>query len=71
MSERNTAVIATSLGPMTAEQIVDHLTYVSYRVNRDAAPHITPEAWAKAGFPNVPEMEARYQADLALRKAAS
>lgn len=41
-------------------KIIDHLTYCSYRHNRNISPNVTPEQW-KSIFFNVDEMEARYQ----------
>jgi len=40
--------------------VIDELTYRSYRFNRDSSPDVTPEKWGLV-FGNVPEMEARYQ----------
>lgn len=54
---------------MTAQEIVDELTYINYAHNRQIAPSLTPESFAKAGFPSVPAMEARYQRELADRYA--
>ena len=51
------------------QPIVDELTYVNYACNRDAAPHVAPEQWARCGYPNVPAMEARYQAEQAITRA--
>lgn len=51
------------------QPIVDQLTYINYACNRDASPHITPEQWAKCGYPNVRAMEAQYQAEKAITKA--
>lgn len=46
--------------PLTLDDLVDSLTYISYATQRDLAPHITPETWAKY-FDNAEAMEARYQ----------
>ena len=62
-------MIPTSQGPMSAESIVDYLTYANYRHNRTISPHITPEQWAKCGYPNVTAMEAKYQAEIAINAA--
>jgi hypothetical protein len=45
---------------MTARDLVDDLTFAAYAHNRDIAPHVTPERWAKV-FPNAAAMEERYQ----------
>lgn len=63
--------IPTNRGPMTANAIIADLTYINYAHNRDAAPHITPEGWKKVYGPEVDAMEARYQAERAIAKAAS
>ena len=62
--------IPTNHGPMSAESIVDYLTYSNYRHNRNLSPHITPEQWAKCGYPNVTAMEAKYQTEIAITNAA-
>ena len=46
------------------------LLYAGYVANREAAPHITLSAW-KAVYPLVDEMEAKYQAEKAIEKAAA
>jgi hypothetical protein len=61
-------MIPTSQGPMSAEGIVDYLTYVNYRANRGYAPHITPAQWKKLYGPSTDAMEARYQAEIAIEK---
>lgn len=48
--------------------------YISYREQRTRFPHVTPERWA-AGFretfkPRIEQLEARYQAELELQRAA-
>lgn len=50
------------------DELVESLIYLNYAHNRELAPHIAPESWAKI-FPDGPALEARYQAELALRKA--
>jgi hypothetical protein len=47
---------------------IDRLTYINYASNRDFAPEVSPERWGRI-FPNVPEMEAMYQAEKAINKA--
>ena len=42
------------------ENLISELTYISYATNRDNAPQITPERWAKI-YSNVATMEIRYQ----------
>jgi hypothetical protein len=56
-------VIPTNRGPMTADQIIEHLVYVSYAHNRDLG--LSPEAFKRARFENVDALEARYQAERA------
>jgi hypothetical protein len=45
---------------MTTTQIIDELTYINYKANRERRPDITPEKWAKI-YPNVKLMEIRFQ----------
>ena len=47
---------------MTAGQLVDALTYASYKFNRMRSPEITPERWAKI-YPQAEHLEAHYQAE--------
>lgn len=49
-------------GLKTPDALIAELIYASYALHRDTEPHISPEAWAKV-LPNVPAMEARYQAE--------
>ena len=42
------------------KDMLDHLLYACYKHNRENAPEISPESWAKV-LPNVPEMERRFQ----------
>lgn len=63
-------MIDTTKGKMTARSIVDELTYINYKANRGYSPRVTPQEWAKI-YANVHAMEARYQTELALAKAAS
>jgi len=58
----------TTDGPMFPPALVDSLTFISYACNRGLRPDITPERWATV-YPNVPAMEAKLQADLAIGKA--
>lgn len=67
--EPSVAVIPTSKGQMSAEQIVDELTYSSYRYNRSA--HGMSAESGMKWYPNGEQMEARYQAELAIAKAAA
>lgn len=60
--------LPTNKGPMTIDQLVDHLTYVNYACNRDRSPEITAEQWAGI-FSNAAAMEVRYQAEKAINKA--
>lgn len=54
---------------MSADGIVDYLTYVNYRANRGYSPHITSEQWKKLYGPSTDAMEARYQAEITIEKA--
>ncbi len=63
-------VIPTSQGPMSAEGIVDFLTYANYRHNRQVSPHITPKEWAVI-YPGADKLEARYQSEIAIEKASA
>lgn len=63
-------MIPTDRGLQHIGSIIDELTYVNYACNRDAAPHITPERWAPH-YPNATVLEARYQAEKAISKAAA
>lgn len=56
--------IPTNHGPMTPTDIVEYLTYCSYKANR---PALKPEDLEKY-FPNTAAMEERYQREL--REAA-
>ena len=49
--------------PMKAVELLDELTYMNYKYNRQRTPEITPEQWGKI-YRNVEALEARYQADL-------
>lgn len=62
--------IPTNRGPMTPKAVMDELTYSCYASERRRSPHIGPAAWARY-LPNVPAMEARFQAELAIEKAAA
>lgn len=60
--------IPTSHGPMTPEGIVDHLTYCSYRAQRET--HGMSAESAKRLWPYTGDaMEARYQTELTITKA--
>jgi hypothetical protein len=62
--------VPTNRGPMTPKAVMDELTYSAYAHERRRAPHIGPSAW-KQFLNNVDAMEARFQAELAIEKAAS
>jgi valyl-tRNA synthetase len=51
-----------------ATKVIDDLTYASYRHQRTISPHITPEQWVTI-FPTSALMEARWQEEVAKRKA--
>ena len=44
----------------TPQQLVNELTYTSYKFNRQRSPDLTPDQWTKV-YPNVDRLEARYQ----------
>lgn len=62
-------MIQTSQGPMSAEGIVDYLTYCNYRANRGYSPGVTTAQWKKLYGPSTDAMEARYQSEIAIEKA--
>jgi hypothetical protein len=62
--------IPTSRGEITLGEVIADLTYINYACNRDAAPQITPEAWARI-YPRADELEARYQTEKAITKATA
>lgn len=45
------------------QDLIDHLTYASYKHNRNISPHITPEQWGTI-FHNVEQLEKKYQQEL-------
>ena len=45
---------------MKPTELVDELTYSSYRYNRQRSPGVTPKQWETI-FSNVEAMEARFQ----------
>lgn len=59
--------IPTNLGPMSAEGLMDYLTYCSYAANRGYGMSAEDLAtfWPKTGA----AMEAKYQAEQAINKA--
>lgn len=61
-------MIQTNQGPMSAESIVDHLTYCSYAANRGYG--MSAEALAKFWPKTGAAMEAKYQAEIAINNAA-
>lgn len=50
-------------GAITIPEMLDELTYRSYRHNRRLAPDVTPEGWAKV-FEHGELLEARYQREV-------
>lgn len=48
---------------MTPVELVDELTYINYRHNRQISPHVSPERWAKVYGPTSKAMETRYQGE--------
>lgn len=63
------STIPTNRAPMLPEQVVDELTYRCYSYNRRRSPHVGPEKYTACGWRDVPEMEARLQAEIAIEKA--
>jgi hypothetical protein len=51
-------------GQTPIRDIVDEMVYRSYSYNRQRAPDIKPEEWARI-FPNGKALEVRYEADKA------
>lgn len=47
---------------MSVATILDELTYRSYAYNRDIAPDIAPERWARL-FADAEALERRYQSE--------
>lgn len=65
-------IFDTNRGPMSEYDIRDTLTYINYAANRDMAPEVTPDKWKRIyGNDRVEQMEAWYQAERAMRKAAA
>ena len=63
-------MIPTNRGTFTPSGLADELAYINYAHNRDIAPHVTPERWAKVyGEAAVAELEARYQAEKVIERA--
>jgi hypothetical protein len=54
----------------TIPQIIDYLTYCSYRFNRLNSPDISPERWSKI-FSNVEAMEVKIQLEKRVMKNVS
>lgn len=50
--------IPTSAGNLAAEEILDELTYASFRHNADSSPHVPLERWA-AIFPQGEKLARR------------
>lgn len=48
---------------MICSEIISELTYISYVTQREEAPDITPERWARIYGKSVNFMETRYQAE--------
>lgn len=59
--------VETSQGKMSDKQLVDRLTYSSYKFNRLRSPQISPQRWA-AIFPQGPALEAMFQMEQEARK---
>lgn len=49
--------------------LVDELTYINYRHNRNLSPHISVERWELVYGAPAPAMEARYQAEKLRRQS--
>lgn len=51
---------------MPHHQVIDELTYLSYRANRTRAPHVAVERWRMVyADVDIDAFEARYQTELA------
>ena len=48
----------------TPQQLVDEMTYSSYRHQRKTCPEATVKSWATIFGPKTPLMEQRYQQEL-------
>jgi hypothetical protein len=46
---------------MTPQEMIDELTYINYRHNRELSPQISVERWAAIYGPKSEYMETRYQ----------
>ena len=53
---------------MSDAQLVDELTYINYKHNRNHSPDRTPEQWARV-YPNAEALEKRYQDERAKESA--
>jgi hypothetical protein len=50
--------------------LMNDLVYAQYALNRSSAPEISPNSLRKVYGPEVDHLEARYQAERAIAKAA-
>jgi hypothetical protein len=57
-----------NLAPLEA---LDYLLFVNYAHNRDLRPDITPERWKAVYGKSTDRLEAQYQAERAIAKAAA
>ena len=60
--QRN-AIDGSDLSDEDMAELIDSLTYSSYRHNREISPEVTPERWRKVFGPSTDAMEQKYQGE--------
>ena len=60
--QRN-AIDGSDLSDEDMAELIDSLTYSSYRHNREISPEVTPERWQKVFGPSTDAMEQKYQGE--------
>ena len=60
--QRN-AIDGSDLSDADIAELIDSLTYSSYRHNREISPEVTPERWRKVFGPSTDAMEQKYQGE--------
>ena len=64
MIQRGQDVIdGSDLSDEDIAELIDSLTYSSYRHNREISPEVTPERWRKVFGPSTDAMEQKYQGE--------
>ena len=64
MIQRGQDVIdGSDLSDEDMAELIDSLTYSSYRHNREISPEVTPERWQKVFGPSTDAMEQKYQGE--------